>query len=144
MRSLGKWLAGLALLAIATAVTAAEPLASWNDGAAKQGIVTFVNAVTQQGGKDFVPEPERIAVFDNDGTLWCEQPVVQLAQIMQRWEEMAQQNPALRDQQPWKAAVAKDWTWFRTAITKHYGGDDSDMPTLSKGLIFNFQVRRVW
>jgi phosphoserine phosphatase len=52
---------------------------------------------------------------------------------------MAKQNPALRDQQPWKAAVDKDWTWFRTAITKHYGGDESDMPTLAKGVLSAFE-----
>ena len=129
-----------------TARKAATPRSadSWNDGACKGAIVDFVTRVTTPNSPAFVPPVDRIAVFDNDGTLWYEQPVVQLAQIMQRWEEMAQQNPALRDQQPWKAAVAKDWTWFRTAITKHYGGDDSDMPTLSKGLIFDFQVRRVW
>jgi phosphoserine phosphatase len=52
---------------------------------------------------------------------------------------MAQQDPALRDQQPWKAAIAKDWTWFRTAIAKHYDGDESDMPTLAKGLLTAFE-----
>jgi phosphoserine phosphatase len=67
------------------------------------------------------------------------QPVIQLAHIMQRWVEMAQQNPALRDQQPWKAAVDKDMAWFRTAITKHYGGDESDMPDLAKGVLSAFE-----
>ncbi len=70
-----KWLAGLAILTLAGTAVAAETLPSWNDGAAKQGIVAFVDAVTKQGGKDFVPAPERIAVFDNDGTLWSEQPI---------------------------------------------------------------------
>jgi len=116
-----------------------KPLNSWNEGAARQSIIDFVKRVTTEGSPDFVPVPERIAVFDNDGTLWCEQPVIQLAQILGRWEEMARQDPALRDQQPWKAAVDKDWTWFRTAITKHYGGDESDMPALSKGLLTAFE-----
>ncbi|HTJ17030.1 MAG TPA: HAD family hydrolase [Steroidobacteraceae bacterium] len=109
MRSLGKWLAGLALLAIATAVTAAEPLASWNDGAAKQGIVTFVNAVTQQGGKDFVPEPERIAVFDNDGTLWSEQPIyVQFAFMLDQLRAVAPKHPEWQSNAAFKALMAQD------------------------------------
>jgi len=114
-------------------------LNSWNDGAAKRAIVDFVTGVTTPGGPAFVPAADRIAVFDNDGTLWCEQPVIQLAHILERWVEMAQQNKSLRDQQPWKAAVDKDWTWFRTAITKHYSGDESDMPVLAKGLLSAFE-----
>ena len=115
------------------------PLASWTDGAAKQSIIDFVKAVTTEGSRDFVPLSDRIAVFDNDGTLWCEQPVIQLAHIMERWVEMAQQDPALRDQQPWKAAVEKDMDWFRTAIKKHYGGDESDMPAIAKGVLSAFE-----
>jgi phosphoserine phosphatase len=111
----------------------------WNDGAAKGAIVDFVTRVTTPGGPAFVPPADRIAVFDNDGTLWCEQPVIQLAHILQRWQEMARQNPALRDQQPWKAAVDNDMAWFRTAITKHYGGDDSEMPTIAKGVLSAFE-----
>jgi phosphoserine phosphatase len=114
-------------------------LDSWNDGAAKRAIVDFVTRVTTPDGPGFVPPADRIATFDNDGTLWCEQPVIQLAHILQRWEEMAQQNPALRNEQPWKAAVDRDWTWFRTAITKHYGGDESDMPALAKGVLSAFE-----
>jgi phosphoserine phosphatase len=114
-------------------------LASWNDGTSKQSILDFIRRVTAAGAPDFVPPADRIAVFDNDGTLWCEQPVIQLAHVLQRWEEMAQQDPALRNQQPWKAAVEKDWTWFRTAITKHYGGDESDMPALAKGVLSAFE-----
>ena len=93
-------------------------LDSWTDGPAKRAIVDFVNNVTTPGSPAFVPAADRIAVFDNDGTLWCEQPVIQLAHILQRWEEMAKQDPSLRDQQPWKAAVEKDMAWFRTAITR--------------------------
>jgi len=115
------------------------PLDLWNDGAARSAVVEFVARVTTPDSPAFVPPVDRIATFDNDGTLWCEQPVIQLAHILQRWEEMAQQNPALRDQQPWKAAVDKDMTWFRTAITKHYGGDDSDMPTIAKGVLSAFE-----
>jgi len=116
-----------------------QQLDSWNDGAAKRAIVDFVTRVTTPGSPAFVPPADRIAVFDNDGTLWCEQPVIQLAHILGRWEEMAQQKPALRDQQPWKAAVEKDMNWFRTAITKHYGGDESDMPAIAKGVLSAFE-----
>ena len=71
----GWWL--LLLLSLVSAVQAQVPvdLPSWHDGAAKARIVAFVGAVTEPGGKDFVPPAERIAVFDNDGTLWTEQPV---------------------------------------------------------------------
>jgi hypothetical protein len=55
---------------------------------------------------------------------------------------MAQQDPALRDQQPWKSAVDRDMTWFRTAITKHCGGDESDMPALAKGVLTAFEGSR--
>jgi len=75
-------------------------LDSWNEGAVKRAIVDFVTRVATPDGPAFVPPADRIAVFDNDGTLWCEQPVIQLAHVLQRWEEMAKQNPALRDQQP--------------------------------------------
>src|SRR5205823_13579383 len=58
-----------------TSVRAADPLPSWNEGLAKKAIVTFVEKVTKEGSPDFVSPNERIAVFDNDGTLWCEQPM---------------------------------------------------------------------
>ena len=63
----------LALSAVAS--QAADPLPSWNDGPAKQSIISFVERVTTPGSPDFVPVSERIATFDNDGTLWCEQPI---------------------------------------------------------------------
>jgi hypothetical protein len=58
-----------------TIVCAADPLLSWNDTSPKKAIVAFVEKVTKEGSSDFVPPTERIAVFDNDGTLWCEQPL---------------------------------------------------------------------
>jgi hypothetical protein len=61
----------------------ADPLASWNDGAAKKSITDFVARVTMEGGADFVPPAERIAAFDNDGTLWAEQPVYFQLQMLQ-------------------------------------------------------------
>ena len=66
-------------------------LASWNDGAAKTAIVDFVERVTTEGGPDYVPPSERIAVFDNDGTLWCEKPMpIELGFILARLAEMAE------------------------------------------------------
>ena len=65
----------LFLLASAQAYAQTDPLLSWNEGKTKQSIVDFVKRVTAKGGKDFVPPAERIAVFDNDGTLWVEQPL---------------------------------------------------------------------
>ena len=114
------------------------PLASWNEGPAKRAILDFVTRVTSDG-PDFVPPADRIATFDNDGTLWCEKPLpIQFDFILRRWVEMAQDNPALRDQQPWKSAVEKDYAWLGNVITKHYGGDDSDLPALMNGLLGAF------
>ena len=109
MKAPGRWLTGLVVLAIACAATAAEPLVSWNDGAAKQSIVSFVNAVTQKGGKDFVPEAERIAVFDNDGTLWSEQPIyVQFAFMFDQLRAAAPKHPEWQSNPAFKALVAQD------------------------------------
>ena len=109
MTTPGRWLAGLAMLAIAVAASGAEPLASWNDGPAKQGIVTFVDAVTQKGGKDFVPESERIAVFDNDGTLWSEQPIyVQFVFMLDQLKAVAPKHPEWKSNAAFNALVAQD------------------------------------
>jgi phosphoglycolate phosphatase-like HAD superfamily hydrolase len=86
-----------------------DPLPSWNDGAAKQAIVDFVEAVTTEGGADFVPQPERIATFDNDGTLWAEQPAYfQLLFALDRVKAMAPERPEWQDQPPFKAAIEGD------------------------------------
>src|SRR4051812_34809851 len=83
--ALGAMLAAIASTAAFPALAQADPLASWNDGPAKNSITDFVGRVTAQGGADFVPTAERIATFDNDGTLWVEQPVyVQLAFVLDR------------------------------------------------------------
>jgi phosphoserine phosphatase len=90
-------------------VQAAEPLPSWNDGAAKARIVAFVQAVTQPGGRDFVAPADRIAVFDNDGTLWSEQPMYfQLAFALDRARAMVVKNPELAGKPVFKAAAAGD------------------------------------
>jgi len=87
----------------------AAALPSWNDGPAKQSIVDFVTRVTTAGGPDFVPAPDRIAVFDNDGTLWCESPLpVQLAFLLERVHVLAPQHPEWKDQQPFKGVLEND------------------------------------
>jgi phosphoglycolate phosphatase-like HAD superfamily hydrolase len=87
----------------------ADPLPSWNDGATKSSITNFVARVTTQGGPDFVPPDQRIATFDNDGTLWIEQPMyVQFAFILDRVKAMAPQNPGWKTKQPFKAVLDGD------------------------------------
>jgi phosphoserine phosphatase len=116
-----------------------EPLPSWNDGAAKTAIVEFVEAAADADGPGHVPQPERVAVFDNDGTLWCEKPMpVELGFILQRLAEMAEHDASLRDRQPWKAAYERDHAWLGGVITKHYQGDDSDVKVLMAGLLAAF------
>jgi hypothetical protein len=100
---------GPALLTCTQALAQADPLPSWSNGANKQAIFAFVAKVTQQGGPDFVPPPERIAVFDNDGTLWSEHPMyVQMAFILDRVKVMAPLHPDWKDKQPFKAAIEGD------------------------------------
>jgi phosphoserine phosphatase len=87
----------------------ATPLSSWNDGRAKQAILEFVEEVTTPDSPGFVPPAERIATFDNDGTLWIEQPAVpQLAFTVDRIQELAPQHPEWETKQPYKAALEND------------------------------------
>jgi phosphoglycolate phosphatase-like HAD superfamily hydrolase len=86
-----------------------DPLASWNDGATKQSITDFVRRVITQGGPDFVSAEQRIATFDNDGTLWIEQPMyVQLAFALDRVKALAPQYPDWKEKQPFKAVLEGD------------------------------------
>jgi phosphoserine phosphatase len=106
-------------------------LASWTTGPTKSAIVDFVARVST-AGTDFVPAEERVAVFDNDGTLWCEKPMyIQLDFIIGRLAARAAQDPTLAARQPYKAAAAGDLQWFGAAITKHYQGDDSDLGVMA-------------
>jgi phosphoglycolate phosphatase-like HAD superfamily hydrolase len=103
----------LGLVAIGTSLAGAraqsDPLPSWNDGAVKKSITDFVARVTTQGGADFVPAEQRIATFDNDGTLWTEQPYYfQLAFAFDRVKAMAPQHPEWKTKQPFKAVLDKD------------------------------------
>ncbi|MGZ8915298.1 MAG: HAD family hydrolase, partial [Methylobacter sp.] len=98
-------------LSFATAAVAksADPLPSWNNGPAKTAIVHFVKDVTKKGGPDFVSPAERIATFDNDGTLWCEQPMyVQMAFALDRLKALAPEHPEWKTTEPFKFALADD------------------------------------
>ena len=112
MRLVHTILAGL--LAATAGPSLAQPkdaLPSWNDGQAKQAIVAFVKDVTTAGGSNFVPQPERIAVFDNDGTLWSEQPAYfQLLFAIDRVKALAPKNPDWKSKQPFKAVLEGDMT----------------------------------
>jgi phosphoserine phosphatase len=104
-------LAFIALLAawISAAAAQTDPLPSWNDGPTKQAIVAFVTDVTREGSPDYVPGPERVATFDNDGTLWIEQPLyVQFAFALDRVKAMAPLHPEWKDKQPFKAVLDGD------------------------------------
>ena len=93
----------------ATAQAQADPLPSWNSGAVKTSITDFVARVTRQGVSDFAPVEQRIATFDNDGTLWVEQPMyVQLAFALDRVKATASQHPEWKDKQPFKAVLEGD------------------------------------
>jgi phosphoserine phosphatase len=86
-----------------------DPLPSWNDGKTKQSIITFVTKVTTPGSPEFVPVPERIATFDNDGTLWCEQPVpVQLYFALDRVKALAPQHPEWKTKEPFASLLKGD------------------------------------
>ncbi len=107
-----------ALLLLTGAALAADPLPSWNDTAPKKAIVAFVDKVTREGSPDFVPPAERIAVFDNDGTLWCEQPVpVQLYFALDRVKVLAPQHPEWKTREPFASLLKGD---LKTALV---GGD---------------------
>ena len=114
-------------------------LVSWNNTPARRSIVEFVEAVTREDSASYLPPAERIAVFDNDGTLWCEKPMpIELGFILGRFAEMAEKDATLRDRQPWKAACERDFAWLGAVITKHYHGDDSDVKVLMGGIVAAF------
>jgi phosphoserine phosphatase len=101
------------------AVAQTDPLPSWNNGPAKQAIVAFVTDVTREGSPDFVPPAERIATFDNDGTLWIEQPIyVQFAYALDRVKALAPQHPEWKDTQPFKAVLEGDMAALAAAGEK--------------------------
>ena len=94
---------------LCTVAFAADPLPSWNDGTAKEAILYFVNAVTDKNSKDYVEPAERIATFDNDGTLWVEYPMyTQILFAFERVKKLAPQHPEWKTTQPFKALLAGD------------------------------------
>ena len=115
------WVAIFALWATAWSAQAADgPLASWNDGAAKTAIVEFVKAVTTAGGADFVAPADRIATFDQDGTLWVEHPLYAQAMFaLDRIGALAPKHPEWKTKEPFKSVLEGD----RTSIAKFSEGD---------------------
>ena len=102
------------LLLVIMQACIAQPLPSWNDGPARQAIVAFVTDVTTQGTSTFVPQDDRIAVFDNDGTLWPEQPLpFQFMFVLDRIKAMAPQHPEWQVREPFKSILAGD---MKTAL----------------------------
>lgn len=106
-------------------------LPRWRDGGAKRAVQEFVRRAC-----DEVPVEERMAVFDNDGTLWCEKPLpIQLDFVLRRLGEMAEADPGLRDRQPWKAAYERDYGWLDTVLVEHYAGDDRHVNVVAAGIL---------
>ena len=98
---------------------AADPLPSWNDTATKEAIVDFVEKVSKEGSPDFVPVAERIAVFDNDGTLWSEQPgYFQLLFAIDRIKKLAPEHPEWKTTEPFKSVLAGDMKGLAATGTK--------------------------
>lgn len=112
----------------AQATAAADPLPSWNEGATKKSIIDFVKRVTTPG-KDFVPVADRIATFDNDGTLWCEKPLPEGLFVLERAKKLIAAKPELKERQPFKALIEKDKDYFHEhgeaalveLVTESYG-----------------------
>jgi phosphoglycolate phosphatase-like HAD superfamily hydrolase len=106
-------------------------LASWRDTPTRRAIVDFVARVTADGGAEYVAPADRVAVFDNDGTLWSEKPIpIQVDFTLFRLAELANADPSLRARQPYKAAIERDYRWLGEAMVKHYRGDDADLGVL--------------
>jgi phosphoglycolate phosphatase-like HAD superfamily hydrolase len=107
-----------------------DELPSWRDTPTRAAITAFAASAAQ------LPPAERVAVFDNDGTLWTEKPLpIQAGFLLRRLAEQAAADPSLVDRQPWKAAAERDEGWLDGAITKHYQGDDSDLNVMAAGLL---------
>jgi phosphoglycolate phosphatase-like HAD superfamily hydrolase len=97
------------VIADLTTAYAQDPLPSWNDGPAKKSITEFVDKVTKEGSPDFVPLAERIATFDNDGTLWCEQPMYfQMLFALDRVKALAPQHPEWKTKEPFASLLKGD------------------------------------
>src|SRR3954464_11418005 len=114
-----------------TSTNAAVGLSSWRDSPAQEAIVGFVARVCDEG-----PVEEGGAVVDHDGSLWCEKPMpIQLDFILRRLAQMAEEDPALRERQPWKAAYERDYGWLGAVVAQHYAGDETNVRTLAGGIL---------
>jgi hypothetical protein len=120
-----------------------QPLASWNDGATKSAILDFVARVTKPGGSEFAPPAERLAVFDNDGTLCCEQPLqTQFFFAFSRVKELSAQAPTMAERQPFKAVLEHDYNTpfglglqalYELAFATHAGITDEEFVEIARG-----------
>jgi hypothetical protein len=120
-----------------------QPLASWNDGPVKSAILDFVARATKPGGAEFAPPAERIAVFDNDGTLCCEQPLqIQFYFAFNRVKELAAKDPALAARHPFKAVLEHDYNTlfglglqalYELAFATHAGVTDEEFLENARG-----------
>lgn len=114
-------------------------LSSWNDNGTKQAILSFLHAITDPGSMDFIPPAERIATFDNDGTLWLEKPLyIQLQHALYTIAKLAAANPELRDHQPYKAVFEKDLAWLSKIGADYAKGDLGGIFTLLSGYLEAF------
>lgn len=117
-------------------------LPSWREGTAKSAILDFVSRVTKVGGADYVPPPDRVAVFDNDGTLWCEQPLqVQVFFAQARLRQLAERDPSMRERQPFKAFLEQDLKAihalgkqgvFEVAFSTHAGMTEEEFERIAR------------
>jgi phosphoserine phosphatase len=124
----------------ANAATSGIDLPSWREGSARAAIMDFVGRTCGEGRAAAVPVEERVAVFDNDGTLWTEKPMpIQLDFILRRLVAMATAEPSLRARQPWKAAYERDYGWFGALLREHYAGDDSNVTLLAAGVLAAYE-----
>lgn len=127
------------------AALAGDPLPSWNDGASKQAVLDFVARVTKDGGPDYVPPAERISVFDNDGTLWAEQPMYfQLAFALERVKALAPQHPEWKDKEPFASLLKGDLKGvlaggehaiLEIVMASHTGMTSEEFETIARGWI---------
>ncbi|WP_316636092.1 HAD family hydrolase [uncultured Flavobacterium sp.] len=124
-----------------TVAASGDPLPSWNDGTLKRDIIAYVTKVIKEGSSDFIPIENRIATFDNDGTLWAEKPYVQELFAFERVKKMVEANPALAKKQPFKAVIEKDKTFFEKGGDKalielvaatHTGMTEDEFETAAK------------
>jgi phosphoglycolate phosphatase-like HAD superfamily hydrolase len=116
-------------------LTAEALLASWRDTPTRRAIVDFVENVTGEDHPEYVADAERVAVFDNDGTLWSEKPIpIQLDFTLFRLAELAEVDASLRDKQPYKAARERDYAWLGDVMVRHYHGDDSGLGILMRAI----------